>query len=404
MRFAHMSDVHLGAFRDAVLRDYNVAAFEKALSLCGGVDFVIIAGDLFHVALPEMSVVDRAVKAMRLLREKGVRIYVVYGSHDYSPNETSIIDVLCSADVLRKVVLAEYGDDGKLRLGFVKDESGAKITGMSARRAGLEKGSYCDLDLRSLEKEGGTKIFVFHSAIDEYKPDFLGGTEGIPLSLFPKSFAYYAGGHVHERLEKKERGFAGPIVFPGPLWAADYRDLEELSKKKSGFYVVEITDGAAKTTFTELDICGVQVSEHDASDKSAFAVNESLQKVKVEKGRIVLLRVSGELESGKPSEIDFSTLKQRLLDEGATAVYVNRNALRSREEGEVRVEGASRREIEEKVFQERAADFKSEVPQKAALELLDSLRTPITEGERKADYEASVVKKGLGVLHAALES
>ncbi|VVB67829.1 DNA double-strand break repair protein Mre11 [Candidatus Norongarragalina meridionalis] len=399
-----MSDVHLGAFRDAVLRDYNVAAFEKALSLCGEVDFVIIAGDLFHVALPEMAIVDRAVKAMRELREKGVRIYVVYGSHDYSPNETSIIDVLCSADVLRKVVLPECGEDGRLRLGFVKDESGAKITGMSARRGGLEKSDYDHLDLRGLESETGTKIFVFHSAIDEYKPGFLGGTEGVPLKHFPKSFVYYAGGHVHERLEKKEKGFAGPIVFPGPLWAADYRDLEELAKQKSGFYIVDVdADGQAKTSFVALDVCGVQVTEHDASDKSAFAVNEELQRLKAEKGRILLLRVSGELASGKPSEIDFAALKQRLLDEGATAVYVNRNGLRSREEGEVRVEGASRREIEEKVLKERATGFKSAISPKTALELLDELRSPISEGERKADYEASVVKKGLGVLNAALE-
>ncbi len=68
-RFAHIADCHLGAFRDARLRELNLQAFEKALDEVAkqNVDFVIIAGDLFDISIPDLSVVERAVRKMRQL-------------------------------------------------------------------------------------------------------------------------------------------------------------------------------------------------------------------------------------------------------------------------------------------------------------------------------------------------
>ena len=78
---------------------------------------------------------------------------------------------------------------------------------------------------------------------------------------------------MHERAEFDEsRHDFGKIVFPGPLFAADYRDLEEASKHDWGYYVVEIDSANAsqvKTQFKALHLADVVSIEFDVKGKSA---------------------------------------------------------------------------------------------------------------------------------------
>ncbi|MCJ7771162.1 metallophosphoesterase, partial [Candidatus Bathyarchaeota archaeon] len=119
------------------MRELEMRAFKLALDRCvqEQVDFILICGDLFHVSIPDLSVVDEAVKKMREVGDKGIPIYAIYGSHDYSPNSTSVIDVLASAGTIRRIVDWELvGDRIKLNF-FIDPKTGAKITGISARKA-----------------------------------------------------------------------------------------------------------------------------------------------------------------------------------------------------------------------------------------------------------------------------
>ncbi|MEM4196141.1 MAG: DNA repair exonuclease, partial [Methanothermobacter sp.] len=128
-RFAHLSDCHLGAQKQPELRELEFQAFRMALddALENNVDFMIIAGDLFHSNIPNMETVKRATLELRRVRDEGVPIYVNYGSHDYSPSNTSMIDILETAGVIEKVVRPIPGK--KLGLEFTVDEkTGAKIT------------------------------------------------------------------------------------------------------------------------------------------------------------------------------------------------------------------------------------------------------------------------------------
>ena len=243
-KFAHFADCHIGANRGPVLEKLELAAFSKAMDICmqENVDFVLIAGDLFHANLPDMYVANEAVKKMKEVKDAGIPIYVIYGSHDYSPNGTSIIDILASTGLIKKIVKGE-DVDGKLRLEvFTDQKTGAKLVGISGRKAGLEKNYFEILDREFLEKEEGFKIFAFHSAISELKPEFLAQMESIPVSLLPKGFDYYASGHVHRRTES---GFVGyeRVVFPGALFGGYSRDLEDSAKgEKRGFYLVSFDD------------------------------------------------------------------------------------------------------------------------------------------------------------------
>ncbi|HEX29172.1 TPA: DNA repair exonuclease, partial [Candidatus Poribacteria bacterium] len=103
--FAHMSDVHLGAFRHNTLKNLVLDSFRKAIDLCAErkVDFIVISGDLFDSNLPDLSVVKQAVAILRKAREKGINIYVIYGSHDFSPTQTSMMDIIEETGLIRKV-------------------------------------------------------------------------------------------------------------------------------------------------------------------------------------------------------------------------------------------------------------------------------------------------------------
>jgi exonuclease SbcD len=184
-KFAHMSDIHLGAHREPALRELERKCFADAMDACisQGVDFVLISGDLFHVGIPDLGVVNDAVRKMREVHDARIPIYAIYGSHDYTPTGTSVIDILHTAGILTNIMRPTVVD-GRLRLKvFVDPETGAKLTGIAARKVGLESKQYQMLDKEPLEKEAGFKVFAFHSGITQFKPAFLSEMETLDISI-----------------------------------------------------------------------------------------------------------------------------------------------------------------------------------------------------------------------------
>ena len=143
-KFAHITDCHLGSWRNHNLRELNVQAFEKAIDVCveEKVDFIIITGDFFDVNVPQLAPVKRAVDILKKALDAGIMIYMIYGSHDFNIVNVSMIDILHSASLFIKptdFVLHE----GRIKLKFFVDpKTGAKITGISGRKMGLDKEVY----------------------------------------------------------------------------------------------------------------------------------------------------------------------------------------------------------------------------------------------------------------------
>ena len=56
-KFAHITDCHLGAWRNPKLRDLNLKAFEQAISKCiaESVNFIVITGDFFDINIPDLG-------------------------------------------------------------------------------------------------------------------------------------------------------------------------------------------------------------------------------------------------------------------------------------------------------------------------------------------------------------
>ena len=133
-KFAHMPDIHLGAHRDQVLQKLELETFEGAIDKCIDleVDFILIFGDFFHIGIPELSIVNKAILKMREVQLKGIPIYVIHGSHDYTSTGASIIDLLDTAGIITNISRWKMKEE-KLHLNFLLDQkTGAKITGILA--------------------------------------------------------------------------------------------------------------------------------------------------------------------------------------------------------------------------------------------------------------------------------
>ena len=422
-KFAHIADCHLGAQKYPELKELELRAFKEALDICMAeeVDFIIIAGDLFHSNLPDMGVVKEAARKLSQVKEKGIPVYINYGSHDFSPNQTSIIDVITESGLMKKlfnarVVKDEQGRE-QIQLIFTIDpKTGAKLTGISGRKMGIDDSYYEILDRKSLEAEDGFKIFVYHTSVKNILPEYLIQMGGMDIKRFPRNFDYYAGGHIHKRVcEDKLEGY-GVVTYSGPLFGGYPRDLEISAKgEKRGFYIIEYDDhinSCADLKFHPLELVKYLYLEFNADHKNSTQMNEEIKKELERRknqgeieGRIIVLKVRGELSSGKTSDVNFQEVRKYLKEASALHVSINYHGLISREYTEIRVKGETVEEIEENLLLENLKnidlpleELNSTNGKELATRLLKILRQNQKTNEKKGEYNLRILNESLSVL------
>ncbi|RMW37182.1 MAG: exonuclease SbcCD subunit D [Nitrosopumilus sp.] len=411
MKFAHLSDIHLGFQKHEALQKVEQQVFEKALDECISrkVDFILIPGDMFHVNIPEMRVQKYAFAKFREVYDAGIPVYVVYGSHDFSPVSNSVIDLLAEVGYIIKVTKATSNEDGTISLGFLVDEgTGAKIAGLSGLKVGKDREWYEKLDRNGLEAESGFKIFLFHGGISDMKTDSGMDGDHMPLSLLPKGFSYYAGGHMHKWNHQEFSDYAH-VVYPGTPFAGYHADLEENAKgQKRGFVLVDFDEKVNSVDFIELENTQYEIIEVDANNRKADSVNSEL--VEKTKGidpneKVVIIKVAGELTSGKTADVDVSGIRDSLNESGSLVVNISKNQLKSKEYSITEAKGANKEEVETNVFAENIGQLRFEKPDlvgeqgvKLAKKLLRELGQGQLVNEKKNEYIPRVRDNVLAIL------
>ncbi len=391
MKFAHLADCHIGGWRDPKMRDLSIKAFSMAVDKCieNQVDFAIIAGDLFNTAVPGFDGLKETVAKLKELKDSHIPVYIVAGSHDFSPSGKTMIDVLENAGLVTNVVKGSV-EDNKLRLNFTIDgKTGAKITGILGRKGMLDKSYYESLDKDSLENEDGFKIFVFHTALSEFKPEDMANMESSPLSLLPKDFNYYAGGHVHYVFSTVEP-YYGPIVYPGPTFPNNFRELEKLSK---GSFFIFSEGKLDKIDLPVMETVKISVDcENKSAEQAEADIKEAIKKEEVS-GKVVTLRLSGILNSGNLANIDFKGIFNDLYNKGAYYVMKNTAGASTKEFETVNVDFSTIEDIEDKLVEEHIGqtDLYNKDEEKSMVSaLMVALNSEKKEGERNLDFEQRV--------------
>lgn len=409
----------MGSWRNPKLRDLNLEAFEKSISISikEQVDFILITGDFFDVNVPQLGPVKRAVEILRQARDSGIAVYMIYGSHDFNAVNISMIDILHSAELFIKPTEFQ-SDSNSVVLKFIVDKkTGAKITGISGRKVGLDKEIYQKLNRKSLEMEEGFKIFLLHKGIQEILPLDWNFRDSLPVSLLPKGFDYYGGGHIHKRLENKIDN--GLIVYPGPLFGSTFQDLEETAKgEKRGFYIVSFDKEISDCKFIEINVAEILYKEIVASkwssEKLESEITKNISELQV-KNKIVLLKVKGKL-IGKRSNIDFGKFSLDISNMGALLSFINTNNLSTDETKTIGVQSDNKSDIEREIFHESIKNFQVEstlseklkkqinsklvgnAGETISFSLLEILRNDKLENENTGTYEDRVISSAKSVF------
>lgn len=427
LKFAHVSDCHLGAWRKDTLNELGYKAFiqmvDKAIE--EKVDFLIIAGDLYDVSNPAVKVVDFATQQLKRLKDTNIPVYGIMGSHDFSPSEKTMILPLISADLFTNISVPDFTDDPNhpLRLNFFEDKkTSVKLCGMRARRKSLEIEDYKQLDRANLEEEEGAKIFVLHTILNELKPiefkDMVGGSK----TILPRNFIYYAGGHIHKTIPEQLRDdpiiiknnsrLENKTVYPGALYPTNFYELEQY--QHGGFCIVsgEIPNEDLKVEYIPLKIKEVEDMFINADNKSIEKIKELVEE-RISGGdfkdKIVTVRFAGELTSGKPIEIKPDSIKTKLQKKGAYEIFVNKMKLTSKEYKTVKIDpNMTNEQIEMKLIHEHAQKSKIHNLSKDKVEsiiheFLTTLGRDKHEGEAVKDYDKQMIENFFSILNIDME-
>ena len=242
MLFSHISDTHLGLVqygsneREQDVYDVFNQAIDKSIE--DNVDFVIFAGDIFHVPNPNGTAIVQMGNALKRLKENNIDSFFILGEHDISRIRTTPIPY-----IYHNLGFSKYIGDGN-----PIEYKGIMLAGLDKIRK-TEMSQYeevfSNLD-KSVEKFSGHKILVLHQGITEFNK-FAGELQSTDL---PKNFTYYAMGHLHDKDIKQFNHLNGPIAYPGSI---ELTTSEGIKETKKGFFEVDISGNEAIPNWIELD-------------------------------------------------------------------------------------------------------------------------------------------------------
>lgn len=283
MLFSHISDTHLGLVQyGSEEREQDVYhVFNQAIdiSIKDHVDFVIFAGDIFHVPNPNGTAVVQMANALKRLKKNNIDSFFILGDHDISRIRTTPIPyVYHNLEFSRYIGQGNPIDyKGILLVGFDKIRK-AEISQFEEKFKAIDEVA---------KKYIGHKILVMHQGITEFNK-FAGELQSTDL---PKNFTYYAMGHLHDHDIKQFNHLNGPIAYPGSIELTTSEGIKEIKK---GFLEVDISDEEVKPNWIELDT-RKQFSFKTEYNELAKSIDEISIKIdKMERKPIVEIKIQGE--------------------------------------------------------------------------------------------------------------
>jgi len=247
--FVHAADLHLGysQYGLEVRREDFDRAFQELIDKTIELkpDFMIIAGDLFHHARPSNTTLENAIKNFSRLRDAGIPVLTVDGSHDSAPNiiTGTILNPLDSAGLVYYLPRHEGACWRKPDCCYVYG-----VPNFRTRRKTEESLPAFMEQNKPTPDPTLFNIFTFHMALDlpSVKPPYIEAEA--PPELIPEGFNYYAAGHIHKPYKEKFK--TGLLVYSGCTETVSYDE----TKIKKGFYHVKVDEkGGISPEFIELE-------------------------------------------------------------------------------------------------------------------------------------------------------
>jgi DNA repair protein SbcD/Mre11 len=258
IRFFHTADIHLG-------KTYRTSAgdaerYEDFFLMLGGiisdatavqVDFVLIAGDLFHTGQILPRTFARTIETLQPLKDAGIPCIAVEGNHDWIHRRDSIswMEALSQMGYIR-LLRPSRTEDGGYRFDPFDPETGSgghiEIKGINLYGLGYigtQAGNHVARICEAVTTENN--LLLFHVGVWTYSPVEIGNMapeEALPLA---DRFAYVALGHGHKSyVIKTPEG--RPYAFnPGAPEQVNFGE----EKYDKGYFLVCVEDGIYRHEF-----------------------------------------------------------------------------------------------------------------------------------------------------------
>ena len=382
-KFAHLSDIHLGGWKQQPMQALNFQSFKIAIDRCISekVDFILISGDLFDSAYPPIETLKETFSEFKKLKEAKIPCYIIAGSHDYSVSGKTFLDVLEKAGFCKNVENSELKGDFIVLNPTI--HKGVAIYGYPGKKSGLEVQDIKRIKLN--DSPGMFKIFMLHTTIEKAKGNL--PVEAVDTDCLPKA-DYYALGHMHIDFQYDN------FVYPGPIFPNNFQELEDL--EYGSFYLIDTQSGNSfkKVELKIKEVVSINIEIKDALIATEKIISELEKKDLTDK--IVLLRIKGELERGKNSDIKFQQIEEIVKQKKAYFLLKNTHELKTKElELDIEIENAENIEEETIKFysEKNPSDFNKIIP-----ELINFLSAEKQEGETQESFSRKLVDEAKKIL------
>jgi DNA repair exonuclease SbcCD nuclease subunit len=339
-------------------------------------DFMIIAGDIFHQARPSNVTLEAAIKNFKRLRDVGIPVLTVDGSHDAAPNMITgtVLNPLDAAGLMHYLPRHE---------GACWRNENCYVYGVPNYRTRRKTEEQLPLFYEQNKPSPDPRlfnIFLFHMALElpSITPPHI-EAEASP-EMLPEGFNYYAGGHVHK---PARMGFKDGVLAYSGATETVYYDDAGLGK---GFYHVEV-DAKGEVELHHVKLESPRrflILRHDCSGKTPAKISEAVARLireNDEEGIIIVPVLDGNL----PAEVSRSEVDVSLIRSAAKKALLVHPIIRLKEsevpeeivrsifEGELKDLKTKAFEYFLQIFSERYARDEAERVARLSLKLIEPL-------------------------------
>lgn len=391
MKFGHITDCHLGGWRQPELQEINTESFRNAIETCikEKVEFILFTGDLFDSAFPPIEILKETFSEFKKLKDSGIKSYVIAGSHDCSVSGKSFLEVLEKAGLCEICRYQENEEEVILKPSIHKT---FYIYGYPGKKTGLEIQSLRKLKIKE-PYENNFRILMLHTTISEAINLPI---DSISLNELPKA-DYYALGHIHIDFERQHNG--KPVVYGGPTFPNNFKELEEL--RAGRFYIIEV-NGYTKVTKKEIRLKDIELFEIELDD-SITATQKIIDTIvkKDIKDKIVLLKIYGELKKGKPSDIDYQKIQEFVKGKAYSFLKNISNLEAAKSELQVDIKNTEVEKIEDLIIKKYEKENPSEF-NVLLFKMIEVLNKEKQESETNSNFEKRLLEDLNSVLDIGL--
>ncbi len=217
MRFLHCADIHLGYQQYNHKERFNdfgrafYAVLDEAIK--HKVDFVILAGDLFHKRSIDALTLNQAIRGLEKLRSAKIPCIAVEGNHERAYYDETIgwmkflalqdLIILLDAEFVDSKPQLRAWDTGKRQGSYIDLPGGVRIHGLRYYGSGtvLAVAAYAEALAQLPPGQAKYNIFVAHAGVEGQMDEKAGGLSPRQWSPLRPHIDYVALGHFHKPFE-----------------------------------------------------------------------------------------------------------------------------------------------------------------------------------------------------------